>query len=61
MEVWDVRQDDPIPDDEGPCCHECGDPLVEPEDIEEGIHFLCDVDGGEYLTPEDFDEGGESG
>ena len=62
MDVWDVRQDDEVPDAEDQACSECGDPLVEPEDIEDGMHFLCDPtiewDDDEEFPP---DEGGESG
>lgn len=55
MEVYDVRQDD------APRCTECGDPMTHPEDIEDGMHFLCAVEGFEEDFNEDFDEGGESG
>ena len=51
-----------------PTCDVCLDPLVEPEDIEEGVHFLCgdfgpDEDEADEMAddPEYFDEGGESG
>ena len=44
-----------------PLCDECGNPLVDAEDVEEGLHFFCGEFNGE--EDEDFqpDEGGESG
>ena len=55
-------------------CSECGGRLVEPEDIEDGMHFLCDPtvewddedpeetqDEVEHWPASEWDEGGESG
>ena len=48
-----------------PTCDVCYDPLVEPEDIEEGIHFMCgdfeDEEEAEVDERDEIDEGGESG
>ena len=52
--------------DREPRCLECGNLLVEPEDQEEGMHFLCDEGSADgqldlLVADEDWDEGGESG
>ncbi len=50
---------------EVPTCDVCWDPLVDPEDIEEGIHFMCgdfeDEEEQEVDERDEMDEGGESG
>ena len=52
----DVIQDTPENPDVDPVCAECGNPLSDPADLEEGLHFLCDHGDLPVL-----DEGGESG
>lgn len=69
MEVWDVRQDDTDESENEPRCAECGGPMVHPEDVADGRHFLCgdfmewEEDEDLSVYDDDFqpDEGGESG
>ena len=41
-------------------CAECGRLLEDENDIEEGIHAVCELDFSEPVD-EEWDEGGESG
>ena len=52
----EVIHDTPENPDVDPVCAECGNPLSDPADLEEGMHFLCDPS-----LILDIEEGGESG
>ena len=64
----EVIHDTPENPDVDPVCAECGNPLSDPADLEEGLHFFCDLpddfDRAELdvgVAEQNFEESGESG